>query len=258
MDSPCNHHKCMGYYGIKSLECQMIVRSYCAKYNDVSSIEAGDDGCASFVRDDKDSISTTTKTTQPTTLSQRTTTLSPRTTRSTTRKSHTSTIPGIPKTTTFEGKETTTSTRSSSSTTTRKSHTSTIPGLLKPTTSISSTTKNQYVTTSKDPEYCPFKKDSMDSPCNHHKCMGYYGTKSLECQMIVRSYCAKYNDVSASFVRDDKGSISTTTKRTRTTTLSPPRTTRSSSSSSTTTRKSHTSTIPGLLKTTTSISSTKI
>merc|ERR1711871_800354 len=214
MDSPCNHHKCMGYYGTKSLECQMIVRSYCAKYNDVSSIEAGDDGCASFVRDDKDSISTTTKRKRTTTLSP------PRTTRS-----------------------------SSSSTTTRKSHTSTIPGLLKTTTSISSTTKNQYVTTSKDPEYCPFKKDSMDSPCNHHKCMGYYGIKSLECQMIVRSYCAKYNDVSsieagddgcASFVRDDKDSISTTTKRTRTTTLSPPRT---SSSSSTTTRKSHTSTI---------------
>merc|ERR1711871_1576534 len=220
----------MGYYGTKSLECQMIVRSYCAKYNDVSSIEAGDDGCASFVRDDKGSISTTTKRARTTTLSP------PRTTRSS----------------------------SSSTTTTRKSHTSTIPGLLKTTTSISSTTKNQYVTTSKDPEYCPFKKDSMDSPCNHHKCMGYYGTKSLECQMIVRSYCAKYNDVSsieagddgcASFVRDDKGSISTTTKRTRTTTLSPPRTTRSSSSS-TTTRKSHTGTIPGLLKTTTSISST--
>merc|ERR1711871_525101 len=172
MDSPCNRHKCMGYYGTKSLECQMIVRSYCAKYNDVSSIEAGDDGCASFVRDDKGSISTTTKRTRTTTLSP------PRTTRS-----------------------------SSSSTTTRKSHTGTIPGLLKTTTSISSTTKNQYVTTSKDPEYCPFKKDSMDSPCNHHKCMGYY--------------CTKYNDVSsieagddgcASFVRDDTSSISTTTK----------------------------------------------
>ena len=87
--------------------------------------------------------------------------------------------------------------------------------------SFRTTTQMPFITTSKAPEYCPFKRNAYNSPCDNTDCM--YNSKSLECQMVVKSYCAKYNDVSSIEAGDDGclmylKSLSTTTMRGTTTT----------------------------------------